>query len=160
MPVQTQHSSSTNQDLITRYGPRKIVENTSKQGNSVRIRAAALIIGKQSIYNSSKLYSPWWPALNLLLKEDENKNWDRNPNHLYVSHVASNLCELLFSFPTKQQKNLLRLATKSANHLDHSSQITLHCTRAGDPLCSAVQLRQELVQIILISILRLVPKLI
>jgi len=91
---------------------------------------------------------------------NENKNWDRNPNHLYVSHVASNLCELLFSFPIKQQKNLLRLATKSVSHLDHTSQITLHCTRAGDPLCSAVQLRQELVQIILISILQLIPKLI
>jgi len=54
MPVQTHNQSGLNH----KTWPRRIVENTSKQGNSVRIRAAALIIGKQSIYNSSKLYSP------------------------------------------------------------------------------------------------------
>ena len=119
------------------------------------------------MYNFSKTLQPLSKTLQPLTTRPKpppnkrlNKNWGRNLNHLYVSHVAFDLAISFFPYPIKQQKNFLRLATKLANHLDRTSQFTLHCTQASDPLCSAVELRKELVQIILVSILWLIPKLI
>lgn len=90
----------------------------------------------------------WAEYIQLLktkIEEDGNqKNWDRNPNHhLYL--LASNL--------------FLPLSNNSNNKIN-LPQIALYTVHEPAGGGSAVQLRQELVQIILIGILRLIPKLI